>query len=473
MTSKKNAKKTQSSALEYINEPHYCGSNHCKYLETFLHTNDQDLPTEYRSIKNEMFYDPQYQLPNRLKLLFDIKESTCAVLFKINIDGFAQINNLFGTEVGDHVLKHVAHQLEQTIQKNHILYKLPADEFAILMEISNPDGTPPNCEQVDWELLNTTAQNIINAIIADHITVATNEAQNTYEIVVNATIGIAVTPVVGKEDLYTRADIALKTARQKRKSFMYYRNAGDARKQYKKNIYWARMIKTALKNDTIIPYYQPIQNNWTGQIEKYEALARMVDPNGKLVSPYSFLSLSKALRLYPFITRNVVNKSFTKFQKRTESISINIDTEDINNPDIVGFLMDSVKEHGIGERVTFEILESEGIENYDEVAHFIKKVKSLGCKIAIDDFGTGFSNFSHILSLQIDYLKIDASLIKNILEDKNAGIIVRTIVGFAREIGFETIGEFVHSQLVHQHIKKLGVDYAQGYYIGKPTDQLP
>ena len=122
--------------------------------------------------------------------------------------------------------------------------------------------------------------------------------------------------------------------------------------------------------------------------------------------------------------------------------------------------------------IIFELLESEGIENYKEVMSFIEDVKSYGAKIAIDDFGSGYSNFERIVELQIDFLKIDGSLIKNIHQNDDMKIITKTIVNFAKELGIKTVAEFVHSKEVLKEVEALGVDYAQGFYIGKPQEFL-
>ena len=138
----------------------------------------------------------------------------------------------------------------------------------------------------------------------------------------------------------------------------------------------------------------------------------------------------------------------------------------------VALIKQHIRSYNIGKQVIFEILESDSIENYDLVSDFISQMKALGCKIAIDDFGVGYSNFQHLLKLQIDYLKIDASLIKNIHKDKNSAIIVESIVNFSRKLHIKTIAEFVHSKAVSDKVKSLKVDYIQGYYLGKPTSRL-
>lgn len=123
-------------------------------------------------------------------------------------------------------------------------------------------------------------------------------------------------------------------------------------------------------------------------------------------------------------------------------------------------------------KITFEILESIRIENYAEVSQFIKNVKEYDCKVAIDDFGSGYPTLAHILNLDVDYLKIDASLIKNLDTDKNSQIVVETIVGFANKLGIKTIAEFVHSKEVFDKVVEMGIDYSQGYYITEPKPNI-
>jgi EAL domain-containing protein (putative c-di-GMP-specific phosphodiesterase class I) len=122
----------------------------------------------------------------------------------------------------------------------------------------------------------------------------------------------------------------------------------------------------------------------------------------------------------------------------------------------------------ISSRIIFEILESEGIDDYQHLSNFIKNMKSHGCKIAIDDFGSGYSNFAHILNLDIDILKLDGSLIRNLTNDERTVRIVETIVNFSKQAGIQTIAEFVCDEEVYNSVKQLGIDYSQGYYTGKP-----
>jgi len=126
----------------------------------------------------------------------------------------------------------------------------------------------------------------------------------------------------------------------------------------------------------------------------------------------------------------------------------------------------------VGSRLVIEIVESESIENFEEVMHFINKVKSYGCKIAIDDFGTGYSNFEYLMKLKVDYIKIDGSMIKDIDTNKDAQVIVSIIVDFAKRMGIKVIAEFVENESILNKVKELGIEYSQGYHFSMPKEEL-
>ena len=165
----------------------------------------------------------------------------------------------------------------------------------------------------------------------------------------------------------------------------------------------------------------------------------------------------------------MIERGMAAFKAKDYEFSINISVEDIHDSEVEAFMTKILKNNPeIAYRTTFEIIESEGIENYDTVHAFIQKVKEYGCKIAIDDFGAGYSNFGHLMQLNIDYLKIDSSLIKEIDKNEKSQILTETIVSYAQKLGIKTIAEYVHSKEVYQKVIELGVDYSQGYYLGEP-----
>jgi EAL domain-containing protein (putative c-di-GMP-specific phosphodiesterase class I) len=143
--------------------------------------------------------------------------------------------------------------------------------------------------------------------------------------------------------------------------------------------------------------------------------------------------------------------------------------EDIINSEMFHFILNKLKSSSASNRVIFEIVESEAIQDFDKISRFIKEIKRYGAKIAIDDFGDGYSNFSYLMKMNVDFLKIDGSLIKDIDTDMNSYLVVETIVGFANRLGIKTIAEYVHSSTVMDKVKSMGIDFSQGYHIDKPS----
>jgi len=239
--------------------------------------------------------------------------------------------------------------------------------------------------------------------------------------------------------------------------------------EYEQNLKWTKRIKDAIQNDKIISLYQPIVDCQTQKIVKYESLMRMIDDNGEFISPAFFLDLAKKNKLYHELTKIVINKTFDLFENIPSMVSINLSVDDILDPEIVSLIMDKLNTSNIGHKVSFEIIESEGIENFEKVVEFINEVKKFDCKISIDDFGTGYSNFEYLMKLKVDFIKIDASMIKNIDSNEESAMITETIVDFAKKLGIKTVGEFVYSKSVFDKVVEVGVDYAQGYYFGEPA----
>jgi EAL domain-containing protein (putative c-di-GMP-specific phosphodiesterase class I) len=198
----------------------------------------------------------------------------------------------------------------------------------------------------------------------------------------------------------------------------------------------------------------------------------LIKSDGTVVSPFHFLEIAQKIRLYSSLTKVMIDKIFERFEGLGIKVSINLSNEDIVNAELADYLEEAIVQKKMGQFVIFEILESEGITNYAEVSVFIERFRCLGCSFAIDDFGAGYSNFDHILKLNIDTLKIDASLIKNLPHDHNSQIIVRHICEFAREMGMSTVAEFVANEAIYQKVLELGIDTSQGYYFYEPSETL-
>jgi len=403
------------------------------------------------SIEYQFYNDSLTGLYNRKKLIDNLDKKINSMLLLINIDAFQELNNLYGNSIGDIVLEKYAHFLGDIMQDNYCtLYRLHSDEFAVL------------CSQdLDVDEINKLATFIINS---------TNKKEFKIDdktiISISATIGIS----FGKNLLLTNADLALKVAKSNKKDFLIYKPSMNAEHEYANNLAWTKKIKEAITDDKIIPLFQPIVSTSTQKIIKYEALMRMIDNNGEYIAPLHFLDLAKKNKLYHLLTKIMISKVFNQFSKIDSKVSINISVHDILNSEIVELILEKLETTQIGHRIIFEIIESDGIENFDQVIEFIDKVKTFGCQIAIDDFGTGYSNFEYLMKLKVDFIKIDASMIKNIDIDNNALMVTQTIIDFARKMGIQTIAEFVHSKSVYEKINDIGIDFAQGYYFGAARD---
>lgn len=405
-----------------------------------------------RDIIKSQTTDYLTKLPNREKLLSKLRLVNNPNFSILKINNFRDINELFGFETADKVLVFIAEHILNFFKNSKAkVFKLPSDEFAVLIDA-----------QLDLYLFEKLITELMESIKNTEIKI--------YEYTVNVTLCAGITNSIINTLMY--ADMALQTARKNKKLYVSYDNTLDITNVLNRNLTWHNKIKQAIQNKKIIPFFQPIQNTKNKKIQKYEALVRLVDEQNNIVTPYQFLDIAKKYSQYESITKIMVQSTFEYFKDKTFDFSINISIEDILNDSIVHFITQQISYFHEPQRIIFEITESQGIENYEEVAQFIQNVRKYGCKIAIDDFGTGYSNFEHILKLKVDYLKIDGSLVKNIATQTNAKLVVETIILFAKKLKIATITEYVHNKEVYDIVQELGVDYIQGYYIGEPEQEI-
>jgi PAS domain S-box-containing protein/diguanylate cyclase (GGDEF)-like protein len=389
-------------------------------------------------------------LPNRQKLLEDISVGEQKLkLAIVQIDKFKEINDFYGIDTANLLLISITSILRRIIHEvDGKLYKIGGDEFAVL-----------ECSGTPIKDFNKKIDNLIKYFDHNIIVIEDNSFN------VSVTVGMS---IGDRTKLFFNSEMALRKAIENGKDFISFENSHDLEKNYQQNIEMTTKIKSAIANDKIVIYGQPIKSNYRSDRGKYEVLVRMIDGD-KIISPFFFLEIAKKARLYSTITKIVIEKSFQYFKDREEEFSINLTIEDILNDDIVNFLRKKIIETKIGHRVILELVESEGIDNFETVHKFIEEVKSLGCKIAIDDFGTGYSNFEYLMKLNVDFIKIDGSLIKNIHLDENSQLVVQLIVEFAKKKRIKSVAEFIHNSEVYSKVKSMGIDYSQGYYLGEPA----
>ena len=440
------------SALNVMQEKIFDFSRKQKDINAYL---EKEVDNKTVELRKQLFIDNLTQLPNRKKLFIDMENSNNdGALLILNIDDFKEINDFYGQGVGDYILVEFAKRLQLFLEdeKNITLSRLSGDEFALLF------AHRPSYRSF-MEVVNNLTKETEKMVFE----------YDQSEIFLRITIGGTMDP---HDEMLEKADIALKLAKEQKKYFLLYDEKLDVKRQYKENMEWVKKLKSAIKEDRIVPYFQPIFDTKTQKPVSYECLIRLIDTDDSVVSPYKFLDIAKKSKLYPQLTKIMVEKSCQYFQHKDTSFSVNLSINDILDVDMVAYIQKCVKKYDVNKKIVFEILETEGIDNYAEVSSFILSMKRLGCKISIDDFGSGYSNFEHILKLDIDYIKIDGSLIKNLDTDVNVQIVVETIVDFAKKLNLITIAEFVHNQAVFEKVKSLDIERVQGFYLGEPDKEI-
>jgi diguanylate cyclase (GGDEF)-like protein len=425
-----------------------------KSLREFYLNLQEIIDEKVMKMKKGIFIDSLTTLRNRKALEDDIKVSPPSMIMILDIDNFSNINNFFGTDIGNLVLKELSAYLFKLASTNSLrLYRVGSDEFGFVVECNNKTEDEI---KIRMETILTKTSNIPIGNLPKDL-----------EITIDFTVGVS----IGDSASIESADIALHKAKDKKLPFYLYDNDNSSvQEEQKKNLSLLSNIKNGLANDRFTIFFQPIMDK-NLKVKKYETLVRLYDGNSYL-TPYHFLSYAKKTKYYFDITKVVISKALEKFEGTDTKFSINLSADDITNMEMNLFIEKKIKEFHKPENITFEILESEQIEKIDAILEFIDRVRKYGVKIAIDDFGSGYSNFSYLLTIRPDYLKIDGSLIKGIASDENSYNITKLIVEFAKKSGFSIVAEFVDSEEVLQKGIELDIDLFQGFHLGKPSIDL-
>jgi diguanylate cyclase (GGDEF)-like protein len=421
-------------------------------LQNEVQKKTKELLGAQQKIQHMLEYDELTKLPNYQKLQSDLKGIEKANLAIINIDGFRNINDFYGTNYGDELLRLYGAQIEKLLQDEKVrVYKMHSDEFAMLDTF--------HTHEEFYALMAIIIEKL------DHTRLFVIDQ----EIIVAASVGIC----YDVDAQISKANIALKKAKQDNKTISIYAHDTKQQDRIKNHLKMLQVIKEAIKDDRILIYLQPIYDLDTMQVLKHEVLVRLQEKDGNILTPYHFLDIAKSAKLYPQITKIVIQKALELHIKNPHTpLSINISSLDIDNLTTVKFIIKAIKNHPHPQNITFEILESDKIDNYVLIRSFIKRLKDFGCKFAIDDFGSGYSNFAHIIDLDVDFLKIDASLIKHIDTDKTSTEVVAAIKLFSDSLDIAIIAEFVENENILNKIKQMGLRYGQGYLLGKPSEKV-
>lgn len=387
-------------------------------------------------------------------------------LVYLDIDQFRVVNDLCGHTAGDELLLKTTRIIRSVIRSSDISARLGADEFGILLEEA----------QVEQAL--EIAKRLQSRLAEDKL------VWEKHVFNINTSIGIV--PIDSTSDsthsVLAAADDACFIAKDEGgNKIKIYSDEENRFVQRRGEMQWISRLTKALEEDRFVLYHQPIESLTDSQspIRKSEVLIRMIDTDNKIIMPADFIPAAERYNLMPAIDRWVIQATFRIFkllddkltrEKNPHTFTINLSAAFLADDTSLDFIRYEFQEFQMPpEAFCFEITETAAITNMETATHFINEMKKTGATFALDDFGSGFSSFNYLRELPVDYLKIDGIFVKNMHEDPISHAMVEAINSLGHFIGIKTIAEFVSNDEIIEKLKHIGVDYGQGYRLGRPS----
>lgn len=415
---------------------------------------------KYFLIKKKAFIDKLTGVYNRnylqeSKNFINLSEYIIAA---VDIDYFKKINDSYGHDNGDLILKQVAQTIIKSIRKkDDIVIRYGGEEFLILARTKRNDKLTA---------LNVL-QRILTVIREEKFLLNTNEILN-----VTVSIGVNLLPEESRtfSEAFKLADIALYTAKTKgRNQLEIYTN-----KNHTNDYLTINEIKEAIDENRVFCHYQSILDSTTQKIKYYEALLRIKTKDNKIIYPDKILPIVQGTFICRNLTKQVLKNCYKKLNEfKSIKLTVNLTPNDITSDNILNLLKTFAKDSDISNRLALEIVETEEINNYEQIKEHLLELKDLGYKIIIDDFGSGYSNFIYLTEIKTDFIKIDGRIINKILDDYTSYLVVKNIVNFAKEANIKIVAEFVSSKELYDKVKELKIDFVQGFLFSKPSEELP
>jgi diguanylate cyclase (GGDEF)-like protein/PAS domain S-box-containing protein len=397
-----------------------------------------------------------------LEATHENNEQTHALLY-LDLDQFNVVNDTFGHTAGDELLLRISELVQDNIRSTDVLARLGGDEFGILLERCSRDLAMEVAETVrsaiedyrfEWQDAFTSVRCSMGVVMVTH------ESPNVATIMSSADVACYSAKDMGRNQihLYQDSDASLRHEEMK----------------------WVTRITSAVEENRLELFFQPIigiGKDTSKSRGHYELLLRMRDEHGKLVMPDMFIPAAERYNLMSKLDRWVIHEALTELADRTPdadtarfTIAINLSGTSLSEDRFLEYVIDELEKQKLpADAICFEITETAAISNLSRVIHFMQVLKKLGCKFSLDDFGSGLSSFTYLKNLPVDYLKIDGQFIHNVAEDSVDESMVMAINQVGKAMGIETIAERVESKKVLDKLSELGVEFAQGYYIARPT----
>ena len=380
-------------------------------------------------------------------------------LFYLDLDRFKEINDTSGHEAGDNFLRLVAKALKEAIRATDLLCRLGGDEFTLLMPHADLAGVERIAQKI-----NRVLKNLVFKSDNKNYTPSTS-------------IGVAVYPLHGKtvNELMANADLAMYKAKELGRGQHHLFNPDiDYRSKLNQTVYWRNLLEDAIANHKFILFYQPILTIKSNNVSHYECLVRLQQDDGTLLMPAGFVFRAEELGIIGKIDRIVLKKAVDQHlefnrQGKKHKLSVNISKRTFEEPDIFEYFTELFNNPEVDQkRIIFEITDTAAVSNFQSTNELIHKISALGCVLALNDFGVEYPSLHYLKTAPVDYVKIDGSLIKQLDKSAEDQVFVKTLIELAHAFGKKTVAEFVENESTLTILKDYGIDYVQGYHIGKP-----
>lgn len=383
-------------------------------------------------------------------------------LIYIDIDQIKVVNDTCGHAAGDSLLQHLVTKIAHASEQCHLFARIGGDEFALVKLDS------------DEEEAKNIAESVRSA--AEDFTFVWND--NSYRQSISVGVALTSSTINNVVDLIGAADAACCAAKDggKNRVVVYSESIDDTRNN-RRDMMWVSRLQKAIQDGDFELYFQPIEklDSSKAQHVHYELLIRYVDASGQHVKPHFFLPAVERFGFSEQVDLWVITTALDFLDKHPEHTamldccSINLTSQSIANHRIRSAILQVVQSYDFpSEKICFEITESSAIRNLREAQEFVSELKTLGCHLALDDFGTGFSSFGYLKNLAVDYIKIDGSFVKDIINDRFDRAMVSAINNIGKEMGISIVAEYAESLSILRALEKMEVDFAQGDGIAQP-----
>lgn len=415
-------------------------------------------------------HDPLTGLMNQHGLLDILSAATgenteSIQCFCIGLTHMTQINSLYGRHVGDNVLVQVANALSLAFVNNEQAQICRSSGNHFMVTVIKPAST-----------IEDNAKTIINTIKNLQITTT----KSTSPLTIDLALGAAIYPDHANIpfELINNAEIAYANAKRHAfDDFSLYAPELKIEQSEVETTY--QRVKSALSADRVVVYYQPIQTVNSQQTHHYEALVRMHDENGTLIKPADIIPVAEKFNIVTQIDYKVMKLaleqlSLLKGAHPDIAISVNLSAKHIGDAKLYDLIQTDMSRHNIDyANLIFEITETAALQNFAAAREFMNDLIRFGCRFALDDFGVGFTSFAQLRTLPVDIIKIDGMFIKELHINRQDQVFVKAMTEVAHSLGKKVVAEFVENEDILKLLKKFGVDYAQGYHIGRPDPVIP